>query len=185
MLLCCNLEVFFQHVKQYSEKQYVQASEHACQEFRNLVDYLVKKFSYVALHQHSCLNCNFCTFNFGNSLDILVTIKWHAFDVIRKENSFQNHDNFLICLCFPFLTRFFFFFRNVELQQTYMPESLSRIKDYDMTCVAQFPLKKKHAPEEPKCRADILVYVAKDIIHVNILSILTASDTKTKALYEF
>nr|XP_022298203.1 general transcription factor 3C polypeptide 1-like [Crassostrea virginica] len=87
------------HVKQYSEKQYVQASEHACQEFRNLVDYLVKKFS------------------------------------------------------------------NVELQQTYMPESLSRIKDYDMTCVAQFPLKKKHAPEEPKCRADILVYVAKDIIH--------------------
>ena len=101
MLLCCNLEVSFQHVKQYSEKQYVQASEHACQEFRNLVDYLVKKFSYVALHQHSCLNWNLCTFNFGNSLDILVTIKWHAFDVIRKENSFQNHDNFLICLvCF-------------------------------------------------------------------------------------
>ena len=65
--------------------------------------------------------------------------------------------------------------------QTYMPESLSRIKNYDMTCVAQFPLKKKHAPEEPKCRADILVYVAKDIIHVSILSILTASDTKTKS----
>ena len=88
-------------------------------------------------------------------------------------------------LCFPFLTRFFFSFRNVELQQTYMPESLSRIKDYDMTCVAQFPLKKKHAPEEPKCRADILVYVAKDIIHVSILSILTASDTKTKTLMNY
>ena len=66
-----------------------------------------------------------------------------------------------------------------------MPESLSRIKDYDMTCVAQFPLKKKHAPEEPKCRADILVYVAKDIIHVSILSILTASDTKTKTLMNY
>ena len=64
-----------------------------------------------------------------------------------------------------------------------MPESLSRIKDYDMTCVAQFPLKKKLAPEEPKCRADILVYVAKDIIHVSILSILTASDTKKNHLW--
>ena len=102
MLLCCNLEVSFQHVKQYSEKQYVQASEHACQEFRNLVDYLVKKFSYVALHQQSCLNWNLCNFNFGNSfIGHFVTIKMTCFWCYQEKNSLQNHDNFLIfSVCF-------------------------------------------------------------------------------------
>lgn len=39
--------VLFQYVKEFSQKQYLQASEHACKEFRTLVDYLVTKFSYV------------------------------------------------------------------------------------------------------------------------------------------
>uniref|UniRef100_K1QQ60 General transcription factor 3C polypeptide 1 n=1 Tax=Magallana gigas TaxID=29159 RepID=K1QQ60_MAGGI len=87
------------YVKEFSQKQYLQASEHACKEFRTLVDYLVTKFS------------------------------------------------------------------NVELQKTFMPASLAQVKDYDITSMTHFNLRKITPPKEPRSRADILEYVAKDIIH--------------------
>lgn len=87
------------YVKEFSQKQYLQASEHACKEFRTLVDYLVTKFT------------------------------------------------------------------NVELQKTFMPASLAQVKDYDITCMTQFNLRKIPPPQEPRSRADILEYISKDIIH--------------------
>lgn len=65
------------------------------------------------------------------------------------------------------LNEFLFQNRNVELQKTFMPASLAQVKDYDITCMTQFNLRKIPPPQEPRSRADILEYISKDIIHVS------------------
>lgn len=189
--------VLFQYVKEFSQKQYLQASEHACKEFRTLVDYLVTKFSYVWFSFFNVFSVFFqlISFTLGSifKFEEVLIYRYMQLNLPKRSLLFWDHLNVIffskvssLVWLYSFvletslgnyhkeihccdLNEFLFQNRNVELQKTFMPASLAQVKDYDITSMTHFNLRKITPPKEPRSRADILEYVAKDIIHVSVL----------------
>jgi hypothetical protein len=61
-----------------------------------------------------------------------------------------------------------FLCRNVKVQKTYIPDSLARITDCDITYGTQVNLKKTAIREEPINRSQILEYILTEILHVSV-----------------